>query len=190
MAPLFFSLISLCWTHSFMWLLLLMPTFPPKTLVLWSLYTFVACLAHWICLRCTDAGNVTSNVLANGAQGTLEKIQLLKDKISSNASAMPVVVKRMQECLLKIDKLDSQNLAIHPAFKRKRTSWPTLSPLIGVALAVNWTRNDTCYLLEWLMNSGSYNESHASAFGKENTNWSCHLIFDFQSSHYIGIKGK
>ncbi|EXC06826.1 hypothetical protein L484_017292 [Morus notabilis] len=69
-----------------------------------------------------DAGNVTSNVPANGAQGTLEKIQLLKDKISSNASAMPVVVKRMQECLLKIDKLDSQNLTIHPAFKRKRTS--------------------------------------------------------------------
>ena len=59
---------------------------------------------------------------AEGDKEVLEKIQSLKERISSNASAMPVVLKRMRECISKIDKLDSQNLTIHPAFKRKRTS--------------------------------------------------------------------
>ncbi|XP_062155002.1 uncharacterized protein LOC133863044 [Alnus glutinosa] len=55
-------------------------------------------------------------------QEMAKKIQLLKDKISSNASAMPIVLKRMKECISKIDKLDSNNGIIHPAFKRKKTS--------------------------------------------------------------------
>lgn len=59
---------------------------------------------------------------AEGDQAILEKIRLLNEKISSNASAMPIVLKRMRECISKIDKFDSQNLTIHPAFKRKRTS--------------------------------------------------------------------
>ncbi|KAF7826049.1 Packaging protein [Senna tora] len=52
---------------------------------------------------------------------TAKKVQLLKEKISSNASAMPVVLKRMKDCIARIEKLDSYNVAIHPAFKRKRT---------------------------------------------------------------------
>ncbi|KAF4386716.1 hypothetical protein F8388_006671 [Cannabis sativa] len=74
--------------------------------------------------RNTDAGQgqVTSSIPADGDQETIEKIRLLKDKISSNASKMPIVLKRMRECISKIDKLDSQNRTIHPAFKRKRTS--------------------------------------------------------------------
>ncbi|XP_030928253.1 uncharacterized protein LOC115954522 [Quercus lobata] len=55
-------------------------------------------------------------------QEIAEKLQLLKDKISSNVSAMPIVLKRMKECISKIDKLDSYNGIIHPAFKRKKTS--------------------------------------------------------------------
>ncbi|PIM99964.1 hypothetical protein CDL12_27537 [Handroanthus impetiginosus] len=51
-----------------------------------------------------------------------EKIRLLKQKISSNASALPVVLNRMKEYMAKIDKLESSNGIIHPAFKRKRTS--------------------------------------------------------------------
>ncbi|KAH6767408.1 hypothetical protein C2S52_018391 [Perilla frutescens var. hirtella] len=50
------------------------------------------------------------------------KIQLLKQKISSNATAVPVVLNRMKEYMARIDKLDSSNGIIHPAFKRKRTS--------------------------------------------------------------------
>ncbi|XP_059457625.1 uncharacterized protein LOC132187352 isoform X2 [Corylus avellana] len=55
-------------------------------------------------------------------QEMAKKIQLLKDKMSSNASVMPNVLKRMKECISKIDKLDSNNGIIHPAFKRKKTS--------------------------------------------------------------------
>ncbi|KAL5564376.1 hypothetical protein UlMin_028411 [Ulmus minor] len=67
---------------------------------------------------------VTSNVPAAGDEETREKIRLLKEKISSNVSAMPIVLKRIRECISKIDKLDSldsQYRTIHPAFKRKRT---------------------------------------------------------------------
>ncbi|CAL5340038.1 unnamed protein product [Camellia sinensis] len=54
---------------------------------------------------------------------TAEKTQLLKQKISSNVSALPLLLKRMKECISKIDNLQSSNeFIIHPAFKRKRTS--------------------------------------------------------------------
>ncbi|XWS32194.1 hypothetical protein CRYUN_Cryun23aG0139500 [Craigia yunnanensis] len=49
-----------------------------------------------------------------------EKIRLLKEKISSNISAMPIVVKRMKECISRIEKLDSCNGIIHPAFKKRK----------------------------------------------------------------------
>ncbi|KAJ8623887.1 hypothetical protein MRB53_032417 [Persea americana] len=51
---------------------------------------------------------------------TAAKICLLKSKISSNVSAMPVILKRMNECITAIDKLDRCNVDIHPAFKRRR----------------------------------------------------------------------
>ncbi|XP_068640925.1 uncharacterized protein [Aristolochia californica] len=50
-----------------------------------------------------------------------EKIQLIKQKISSNASAIPVVLKRVNECITAINKLDQYNIDVHPSFKRKRT---------------------------------------------------------------------
>ncbi|KAJ4825026.1 hypothetical protein Tsubulata_023209 [Turnera subulata] len=53
---------------------------------------------------------------------TVEKVRLLKDKMSNNISAMPIVLKRMKECMSKIEKLDSYNGTIHPAFKMKKTS--------------------------------------------------------------------
>lgn len=70
-----------------------------------------------------DAGQVPSDngaLIADGDQETSQKIQLLKAKLSDNASAMPIALKRMQECISKIDKLDSENRIIHPAFKGKR----------------------------------------------------------------------
>ncbi|KAJ1408578.1 hypothetical protein SESBI_23357 [Sesbania bispinosa] len=52
---------------------------------------------------------------------TAKKLKLLNEKISSNCSAMPIVLKRMKDCIAKIEKLDSYNAAIiHPAFKRRR----------------------------------------------------------------------
>lgn len=74
--------------------------------------------------RHSDAGENIE--LRKGAPVTEEdpdiagKIILLKSKISSNISAMPVILKRMNECIAAIDKLDKCNIDIHPAFKRKR----------------------------------------------------------------------
>ncbi|KAJ9539457.1 hypothetical protein OSB04_032190 [Centaurea solstitialis] len=49
-----------------------------------------------------------------------EKIQTIKQKISNNASAVPSLLKRMKDCISRIDKLDSFNNGIHPAFKRRK----------------------------------------------------------------------
>ncbi|KAL1559950.1 hypothetical protein AAHA92_10229 [Salvia divinorum] len=51
-----------------------------------------------------------------------EKLQLLKQKILSNVTAMPVVLNRLKEYMARIDALDSSNGIIHPAFEMKRTS--------------------------------------------------------------------
>ncbi|CAJ1817829.1 unnamed protein product [Sphenostylis stenocarpa] len=53
---------------------------------------------------------------------TAKKLKLLNEKISSNCSVMPIVLKRMKDCIARIEKFDSCNDAmIHPAFKRKKT---------------------------------------------------------------------
>ncbi|XP_020219085.1 uncharacterized protein LOC109802226 [Cajanus cajan] len=52
---------------------------------------------------------------------TAKKVKLLNEKISSNCSAMPIVLKRMKDCISRIEKLDSYtDEMIHPAFKRKK----------------------------------------------------------------------
>ncbi|KAK9143739.1 hypothetical protein Syun_013139 [Stephania yunnanensis] len=51
-----------------------------------------------------------------------EKMQSLKLQISRNAAAMPVVLKRMNDCIAKIDKLDSFRASIPSTFKRKKNS--------------------------------------------------------------------
>ncbi|GKU96862.1 hypothetical protein SLEP1_g10047 [Rubroshorea leprosula] len=59
---------------------------------------------------------------ADGEQKNSEKIILLKDKISANIAAMPLVLKRLRECISRMEKLDSCNGIIHPAFKRRKDS--------------------------------------------------------------------
>ncbi|XP_057980892.1 uncharacterized protein LOC131166393 [Malania oleifera] len=66
--------------------------------------------------------NSNKRVLAKDNRETSEKMQLLKDKVSSNVSAMPIVLKRMEDCISRIDELDSYNVILHPAFTRKWTS--------------------------------------------------------------------
>lgn len=68
--------------------------------------------------RPSGSGN---EVLIAGEDEDTEKIKLLKEKISSNAESIPVVLKRMKDCMARIDQLESQN-GIHPAFKRKKPS--------------------------------------------------------------------
>ncbi|CAI9769556.1 unnamed protein product [Fraxinus pennsylvanica] len=60
-------------------------------------------------------------------QEEAEKIQLLKQKTSSNATMMPIVLERMKDYMARVDKLELSNGIIHPAFKRKRTSGPAFS---------------------------------------------------------------
>lgn len=70
--------------------------------------------------RPVESGSMT--FLVSEDQEEEEKIQLLKQKISTNASKMQIVVQRMKEYMARIDKLESSNDVIHPAFKRKRAS--------------------------------------------------------------------
>ncbi|KAF3627420.1 putative protein, chloroplastic-like [Capsicum annuum] len=60
--------------------------------------------------------------LAGEVQKEAEKAQLLKQKITSNASALPIVLNRMKEGMARIDKLQSSKKVIHSAFKRGRTT--------------------------------------------------------------------
>ncbi|XP_039042579.1 uncharacterized protein LOC120181550 isoform X2 [Hibiscus syriacus] len=53
-------------------------------------------------------------------QRTKEKIQLLKEKISSNISAMRAILNRMKKCISRMEVLSSGNGVIHPAFKKRR----------------------------------------------------------------------
>ncbi|KAL5981474.1 hypothetical protein ACLOJK_015536 [Asimina triloba] len=76
----------------------------------------------------SDAGAGLEHAESSGATTLLEvdpkadgKIHLLKEKSSKNLSTMPIVLKRMHECIAAIDKLDEYNFNIHEAFKRKRT---------------------------------------------------------------------
>ncbi|KAK6142815.1 hypothetical protein DH2020_023163 [Rehmannia glutinosa] len=73
---------------------------------------------------CASQGSTRENMALSAIDDSeeAEKIQLLKQKISSNACALPVVLNRMKEYMARIDKLESSNVIIHPAFKRKRTS--------------------------------------------------------------------
>ncbi|KAM1053131.1 hypothetical protein FF1_000644 [Malus domestica] len=70
------------------------------------------------------AEQVASNKWASLADGdqTFERMQLHKDKIPSNVAALPIVLKRAEECSSKIDKLDPQSRIIRSAFQKKRTS--------------------------------------------------------------------
>ncbi|KAL8210385.1 hypothetical protein R6Q57_007117 [Mikania cordata] len=52
-----------------------------------------------------------------------EKVQVIRQKISNNALAMSLLVKRLKVCISRIDKLDSfKQDMIHPAFTRKRST--------------------------------------------------------------------
>ncbi|PIA49427.1 hypothetical protein AQUCO_01300323v1 [Aquilegia coerulea] len=69
-------------------------------------------------------GNAESSegALAEVDSETTEKLNLLKHKISNNISAMPTLLKRMKDCISMFEKLETYDVRIHPAFKRKRTS--------------------------------------------------------------------
>lgn len=81
------------------------------------------------------AGNSKNSEPAEGAavsalegddeQQMKMKIHLLKRKASVNATAAPVLLKRIKECVSKIETLDlDQGRTIDPAFWEDRTNQP------------------------------------------------------------------
>ncbi|KAF8413175.1 hypothetical protein HHK36_001151 [Tetracentron sinense] len=76
--------------------------------------------------RNPDAGehveSPKGSFLAEDDPESAEKKHLLKLKLSSNVSAMPTILKRMNEWVSMFDKLDAYSGITHPSFKRKRTS--------------------------------------------------------------------
>lgn len=86
----------------------------------------VQCFDTIYAVHCTGASeqNISREESSSAPEDpeTAKKLKLLNEKITSNCSAMPIVLKRMKDCIAKIDKLESYNAAaIHPAFKRKKT---------------------------------------------------------------------
>lgn len=54
-----------------------------------------------------------------------KKVQLLKEKTAANASMVPILLKRMKDCISSIDNLSTQEdstIRIHSAFNRKGSS--------------------------------------------------------------------
>ena len=90
------------------------------------MFFVTAYLTHWPGLYCLDASEQNmsreENSYAPEDPETAKKLKLLNEKIKSNCSAMPVVLKRMKDCITRIEKFDSyKETMIHPAFKRKKT---------------------------------------------------------------------
>jgi len=58
--------------------------------------------------------------LAEADPVVLQKFRTFRDKTDSNIAAMPVILKRMNECIARLDRIDQYNVNLHSAFKRKR----------------------------------------------------------------------
>ncbi|MCL7040604.1 hypothetical protein MKW94_006673 [Papaver nudicaule] len=65
-----------------------------------------------------ESGKVA--LLAEDDPETARKILLLKAKVSSNVAAMPIVLKRVNDCISKIDNLGTYDANLFPGFKRKK----------------------------------------------------------------------
>ncbi|KAJ4952681.1 hypothetical protein NE237_029513 [Protea cynaroides] len=67
-----------------------------------------------------DAGehieSIKAALLAKEDPEIMEKILLLNLQMSSNDSAMTIILKRINDCISIMDRLDSLNGSTHPAF--------------------------------------------------------------------------
>ncbi|XP_010456273.1 PREDICTED: uncharacterized protein LOC104737725 [Camelina sativa] len=72
-----------------------------------------------------DSGSIAetqaSVVVGTEEQDSREKMIRLKEIMSRNAANIPKAVKRIRDCIERIDKLDSLDVTtIHPAFRRRK----------------------------------------------------------------------
>ncbi|KAJ0970179.1 hypothetical protein J5N97_023056 [Dioscorea zingiberensis] len=60
-----------------------------------------------------------SEPLAGADQGMLDKLHTFTEKTSQNVATMPILLKRINDCIARINKLDECNVDIHSVFKQK-----------------------------------------------------------------------
>lgn len=58
---------------------------------------------------------------ADGDEKAEDDAALLKDKISSNISVMPIILNRINECISRIDELVSSNETTYAVLKWKKS---------------------------------------------------------------------
>ncbi|PIN22847.1 hypothetical protein CDL12_04443 [Handroanthus impetiginosus] len=96
-----------------------------------TLSSLLACQRPVLPTRLLNEGPGLDSIagFSKGLEGSIElkhrqaeKIQLLNQKILSNALMFRIVLRRMEEYIGRMDKLASSDGIIHPAFKRKCTS--------------------------------------------------------------------
>ncbi|KAI3979611.1 hypothetical protein MKX01_013706 [Papaver californicum] len=68
--------------------------------------------------ECLESGKVA--LLAEDDPETARKVLHLKAKVSSNVAALPIVLKRVNDCISKIDNLGAYDANLFPGFKRKK----------------------------------------------------------------------
>ncbi|KAI3868606.1 hypothetical protein MKX03_013116 [Papaver bracteatum] len=65
-----------------------------------------------------ESGKVA--LLAENDPETARKMLQLKANVSCNVAALPIVLKRVNDCISKIDNLGTYNANLFPGFKRKK----------------------------------------------------------------------
>lgn len=70
---------------------------------------------------------------ADGDEKAEDDAALLKDKISSNISVMPIILNRINECISRIDELVSSNETTYAVLKWKK-SWSSVSSFCFIFL--------------------------------------------------------
>uniref|UniRef100_A0ACD5UU59 Uncharacterized protein n=1 Tax=Avena sativa TaxID=4498 RepID=A0ACD5UU59_AVESA len=56
----------------------------------------------------------------SGEQDMLEKLEIFKSKAEASIEAMPKVLKKMNGCVARLEKLEQLSANVHPVFQRKR----------------------------------------------------------------------
>ncbi|KAL5216730.1 hypothetical protein ABZP36_008131 [Zizania latifolia] len=74
-----------------------------------------------VCIAEVATGQtVAATPLAEADKEKLEKLKIFKGKTEASVAAMPMVLKRMNESIARIEKLEHLNVNIHTVFHTKR----------------------------------------------------------------------
>jgi hypothetical protein len=68
----------------------------------------------------SEQRSVAGTSHAEAERDMLDKLKIFKSKTEASIAAMPKVLKKMNECVAQMEKLEQLNMHIHPVFQRKR----------------------------------------------------------------------